>query len=218
MNKILRNSSTINLRCLQKNNPQYYDIIYTQVSSMVNSYWQNFNVQDVPLQCIFITYIHYPVDILQIKEMYELNELGLGVDENQQFINGICPLVVGFIILHQRSDYYCFKYNLKFYYIDRIQSLFMCCGIASKMIKRVENIKKKQLIPLIIITHSVEFWFKYLYKKLAFTTSSQLRKIIKELSLSYELSWRYIMNDIDMKCNIIINRVATNFVKNLLKF
>lgn len=217
MNKILRNTITINLRCLKKNDIQIYDIIYTQFWSMVNSFWNNYNIEDVPLQCVFVTYIHYQPDILQIKEMYELNELGLGVDENQKYINGISPLLIGFIILHQRSDYYCFKYNLRFYYVDRIQSLFMCAGIATKMIKRVENIKKKQLIPLVIITHSVEFWFKYLYKKLAFTTSSHLRKIIKELSLSYELSWRYIMNDIDIKCNIIINRVATNFVTNFLK-
>jgi len=219
MNKILRNTITINLSCLKKNEPQIlYDIIYTQFCSMLHSFWENFNVESVPLKCIFITYIHYQADILQVKELYETDELGVGVIENKEWINGISPLVIGFIILHERKDYNCFKYNLKINYIDRIQSLFMGYGIGSKMIKRVENIKKKQLIPLVIITHSVKFWFKYLYKKFKFTTSSRLKQKIKDLSLSYELSWKYIFNELDMKCEIIINQVATNFVKQLLKF
>ena len=219
MNKILRNTITINLKCLKKNEQQIlYDIIYSQFCSLLHSFWDNFNVESVPLNCIFITYIHYQADILRIKELYETDELGVGVIENKEWINGISPLVIGFIILHERKDYPCFKYNLTINYIDRIQSLFIGIGVATKMIKRVENIKKKQLIPLIIITHSVGFWFKYLYTKYKFTTSSKLKQKIKDLSLSYELSWRYIMNDIDIKCNIIINQLATSFVKNLLKF
>ena len=218
MEQIIRRSLTTNLVSLKKNNLSIYDIIYSQFISMLNSFWNNYDIQNIQLHCIFITYIECQADLHTIKELYETNELGLCVDENKHFLNGVNPLLIGLIILHHKTDYNCFKYNLKFNYIDRIQSIFYGIGIASKMIKRVENIKRKQLIPLVIITHSVEFWLSFLRKKYAFTTSKKLKQIIKELSLSYAIEWRYIFNDLDMKCNIIINQVATNFVKNILKF
>jgi len=216
MEQILRRTITTNLASLKKNNLSIYDIIYSQFISLLNSCWNNYDIQNIQLHCIFITYIECQADLHTIKELYETNELGLCVDENKEWINGINLLVIGLLILHHKTDYFCFKYNLKINYIDRIQSLFMCVGIASKMIKRVENIKKKKLLPLVIITHSVEFWFKFLRKKYAFTTSKKLKQIIKELSLSYAIEWKYIFNDLDMKCNVIINKVATNFVRNVL--
>jgi len=216
MEQILRRSITTNLVSLKKNNLSIYDIIYSQFISLLNSFWNNYNIQNIQLHCIFITYIECQADLHTIKELYETNKLNLCVDENKHFITGTNLLVIGLIILHHKTDYFCFKYNLKINYIDRIQSLFMCVGIASKMIKRVENIKKKKLLPLVIITHSVEFWFKFLKKNIAFTTSKKLKQIVRELSLSSAIEWNYLFNNLDMKCKIIINQVASNFVKNVL--
>ena len=216
MDKILSRTQTTNLRLLKKHKLNLFDTLECQLKQMLEINWNHYTTNHVPPECIYITYIENPKDLLEIKELFENEVINLNTPENKIYIDGINVLLIGFIMIHKYNDYHDFKYNKKILYIELIECLIAGIGIGSRIIKKVEQQKKKILLPLIIIQQSKNFWLKHLYKKLCFTDTKNLIKITKELSLSYEIKWSFLQEALNEICSKIVTQVATNFVENIL--
>jgi hypothetical protein len=217
MDKLLSRTKTTNLRLLKKNRLDLFDTLECQLKQMLEINWNHYTTTHVPPECIFITYIENTKDLVEIKELYENEVINLNTPEHKIYIDGINVLLIGFVMIHKYNDYYDFKYNKKFNYIELIECLIAGVGIGSRIIKKVEQQKKKILIPLIIIKESKHFWLKHLYPKLYFTDTKHLIKITKELSLSYEIKWRFLQEALNEICSKIVKQLATDFVAKILK-
>jgi len=217
MNKLLSNSKTNNFGLIQKHNPEIYETLYEQFIVILKHNWANYQIGHIPNKCIFITWVYKPKDLCLLKESFEMGDFMMESPASFKYLDAINPLVVSFLILHQKHDYICFKYNCSVNYVELIGSSITGIGCGTKMLQRVQRLKQKDILPLFIIDTSVGFWFSILYKKFKFTSSNSLIKIDKDLSLSYQLNWKYLFKLIDEKCQIVASRVATEFVTDLFK-
>lgn len=217
MEQILSRSKTNNFNLIKKHNPEIYEILYEQFILILKQNWANYSIEHIPNKCIFVSWIYKPKDLCIIKECFEIGDINIEPPASFKFIDAITPLVISFLILHQKNDYNCFKYNTSINYIELMGSLITGIGSGSKMLQRVQRLKQKNILPLFIIDTSTGFWFNILYKKFKFTTSNSLIKIDKNLSLSYEVNWKCLYKLIDKKYQIVVSKLATEFVTNIFK-
>ena len=217
MEQILSRSKTNNFNLIKKHNPEIYEILYEQFILILKQNWANYSIEHIPNKCIFITWVYKSKDLCLLKESYEMGDFNIECPSSFKFIDAITPLVVSFLILHQKNDFSCFKYNCSINYVELMGSSITGIGCGSKMLQRVQRLKQKDILPLHIIPNSKGYWFKILYKKFKFTTSNSLIKINKNLMLSYELNWKYLYKLIDEKCKVVASKVATDFVTDIFK-
>lgn len=217
MNQILSRSKSNNFNLIKKHNPQLYQGLYEQFLLLLRHNWTTYSIDHIPIKCIFITWVYKPKDLCLLKESYEMGDFNIECPSSFKYIDAVTPLVISFVILHQKNDFNCFKYNCSINYVELMGSLITGIGCGSKMLQRVQRLKQKDILPLHIIPNSKGYWFKILYKKFKFTTSNSLIKINKDLMLSYELNWRELFNLIDEKCQVVASKLAIDLVTDIFK-
>lgn len=214
LQKIIKRSKVVKLSILERKNKHIFNNLCNQLVSSMDT-WNNYSITNVSNNLIYINYIYNDSDITRFKEIYETDNQLNFIDTNVKYIDGTICLLIGYVIIYSKNEFYENKYNLNIRYIELTESFIRYCGIGSRLLKKVSSYNKKILLPYKPIESACEFWVKYIRKLVKFTTSDSLKIYCKSNTIS-ELKWDAMYLIIDNHCNIIIKEFSTHLINTLI--
>lgn len=215
MFRLIKRSKIIKLSLLKIKNGKLFECIYEQLKYALITNWkwklETFNIKNV-----FVNYIDNEKDLIYFKEEYELNTHLLDFKNKDDYIDAKNPLLIGFCILHDKLEYYDFKYCIKYRYIELIEVFLQGLGLGTRLLNRIKSNTKKTILPLVIIKNADTYWYKNLSKFINLNTLTTLKKYIDENGLTREIKWDLLKDVIVKKQRKVIKSYSTKFVKNII--
>lgn len=214
LKQIIRRSAVVKLSILERKYTPIYNNLHNQLLTSINA-WTKYSIDGIPNNLIYINYIYNDKDVARVKELFETNKNLHFLKLNTKFIDVIKFLLIGYVILYPIKEFYEYRYNKSNRYVELVETFIKYIGIGTRLLKKVASYNKKKLMPYDVIKTASEFWFKYLHKKLRFTSSKSLKIYCKENAISF-IKWEHLYTTIDTNYNKIVKEFSTKYVAKLI--